>query len=161
MPAQGMHDLQRLPTRTPAHLRRDHADVGGDTGAIRRVEVKDNSVKTSADYLSGYQLVEYDAANQELLRWGISPLLAEIPNNHEHPHQRPQHEADERRRLLLGESAQSHRRGADRSDHRHADASDSFSAGRNAPIVSISSPAGGENFTSGTRADRVDGDRCG
>ena len=46
-------------------------DVAGETGAIRHVEVKDTSVKTSADYLSGYQLVEYNAANQELLRWGM------------------------------------------------------------------------------------------
>ncbi len=64
--------------------------VSGDTGAIRRVEVLDSSAKTSADFLSGYQVVEYDAANQELLRWGINPLLSEVPNYHVEP-TAPQH----------------------------------------------------------------------
>ncbi|MFN8594773.1 MAG: hypothetical protein U0559_01110 [Anaerolineae bacterium] len=67
-------------------------NVSGDTGAIRRVEVLNPSLKTSADFLSGYRaMVEYNAANQELLRWGVNPMFAEMPNNHEHPHS-PAHE---------------------------------------------------------------------
>lgn len=127
--------------------------VGGETGAIKNVEVKDNTVKTSADYLTGYQLVQYDASNNELLRWGVNPLFDELPNNHSGEQAQfgaslhPGHDDDHagffsanvpktpgvaRIDLVTGTLTLA-----------------SFSAGVNAPGVSIISPAGGENFTSG------------
>jgi len=110
--------------------------------------VLDSSAKTSADFLSGYQVVEYNAANQELLRWGISPLLAEIPNNHEHP-SAPAHEVTGDTAFFSMNVPKAN--GVTRIDLITGTlVLDSFSAGPNAPIVSISSPAGGESFTSGT-----------
>ena len=123
-------------------------NVAGDTGAIRHVEVKDNSVKTSADFLSGYQLVEYDAANQELLRWGVNPLFAEIPNNHDGPHG-PTHDGHGDAGFFSANLPKAD--GVARIDLITGTlVLASFSAGTQAPIVSISSPAGGEDFTSGT-----------
>ncbi|HTP09264.1 MAG TPA: dockerin type I domain-containing protein, partial [Anaerolineae bacterium] len=120
----------------------------GDTGAIRLVEVLDPSMKTSADFISSYQVVEYNAANQELLRWGISPLLEDIINNHVEPRV-PAHDVSgdtaffsanvpkapgvTRIVLVTGTLVL-----------------DSFSPGPNPPIVSITSPTGGENFASGS-----------
>ena len=60
-------------------------EVSGETGAIKNVEVKDNTVKTSADYLTGYQLVQYGASNNGLSRWGVQPLFDPLPNHH-HSH---------------------------------------------------------------------------
>jgi hypothetical protein len=139
MSAQAINDPERLHVSgviTP--------DLGGDTGEIRRVEVTDNSIKTSADFLSGYQLVQYDGSNQELLRWGISPLFDEVPNYHDGPPLEvtssvaffsanvPKANGVARIDLITGTLVLA-----------------SFSAGINPPIVSISSPAGGENFISG------------
>jgi hypothetical protein len=33
----------------------------------------------SADYQTGYQLVEFNSGGQELVRWGIQPLLPDLP----------------------------------------------------------------------------------
>jgi hypothetical protein len=122
--------------------------VSGDTGAIRHVEVKDNAVKTSADFLSGYQLVEYNAANQELLRWGINPMFAEISNNHVEPNA-PTHEGHADAGFFSASLPKA--AGVARIDLITGTlVLASFSAGTQAPIVSISSPAGGEAFTSGT-----------
>jgi hypothetical protein len=118
-------------------------DLGGDTGEIRHVEVKDNSIKTSADFLSGYQLVQYDGSNQELLRWGISPLFDEVPNYHDGA-------TPEDSGVAFFSASVPKAAGVARIDLITGTlVLASFSAGLNSPIVSISSPAGGENFTSG------------
>ena len=123
-------------------------DLAGDTGAIRRVEVLDSAAKTSADFLSGYQVVEYNAANQELLRWGISPLSSEIPNHHVEPNQ-PAHEGHSDVAFFSANVPKAN--GVARIDLITGTlVLARFSAGPHAPIVAISSPAGGESFTSGT-----------
>ncbi|MBI5565569.1 MAG: hypothetical protein HY870_11770, partial [Chloroflexi bacterium] len=125
-----------------------------ETGAIKSVEVKDNTVKTSADYLTGYQLVQYNASNIELLRWGVLPLFDELPNNHTPGEQgltsAPQHPGHEENHSGFFSASVPKSAGVARIDLVTGTLTlATFSAGPNAPSVSISNPAGGENFTSG------------
>lgn len=129
-------------------------DVSGETGAIKNVEVKDNSVKTSADYLTGYQLVQYDASNHELLRWGVYPMFDPLPNNHiggeQSANSAPLHPDHEANHSGFFSASVPKAPGVARIDLVTGTLTlASFTAGSNAPQVSISSPAGGENFTSG------------
>jgi hypothetical protein len=92
--------------------------------------------------------VQYDAANQELLRRGINPMFAEMPNNHEGP-LAPAH--DGHSEVAFFSANLPKLTGVARIDLITGTlVLASFSAGSNAPIVSISSPAGGADFTSGT-----------
>ncbi len=135
--------------------------LSGDSGAILEVEVKDPTIKTSADYRSGYELVEYNAGGQELVRWGVLPLFAHEPNNHDiaspppvpvsgpgfFAANLPKMAGVARIDLVKGSVVLA-----------------TFSAGPAAPQVSISSPAGGETFASGSvpvtwTATDADGDR--
>jgi hypothetical protein len=129
-------------------------DVSGETGAIKNVEVKDNTVKTSADYLTGYQLVQYDASNTELLRWGVYPLFEPVPNNHTPGEQGQfsalQHPVHEESHAGFFSANMPEANGVARIDLVTGTLTlATFSAGSTAPVVSISSPAGGEDFTSG------------
>jgi hypothetical protein len=124
-----------------------------ESGAIWNVEVKDNTVKTSADYLTGYQLVQYDASNTELSRWGVLPLFDELPNNHTGEQTlagaaaHPDHDDDH---VGFFSANVPKAAGVARIDLVTGTLTlATFSAGSTAPSVSISSPAGGENFTSG------------
>ncbi len=120
-------------------------EVSGESGAIWAVEVKDATVKTSADYLTGYQLVEYGAGNTELLRWGVLPLFDLEPNDHNT--YAPNHGGNP---LGFFSANLPKIPGVVRIDLVTGTLTlASFIAGSSAPVVSISSPAGGENFTSG------------
>jgi hypothetical protein len=128
-------------------------EVSGESGAIWNVEVKGNTVKTSADYLTGYQLVQYDAGNRELSRWGVNPLFDALPNHHhgEQGQGRPpqDHGAGDSPAGFFSANVPK-AAGVARIDLVTGTLTlATFSAGSTAPQVSISSPAGGENFTSG------------
>jgi len=129
-------------------------DVGGETGAITGVEVKDNTVKTSADYLTGYQLVQYDASNVELSRWGVYPLMESLPNTHTGGEQgqfsAPQHPQHEENHSGFFSASLPKVPGVARIDLVTGTLTlATFSAGTTAPSVSISSPVGGEDYASG------------
>ncbi len=140
---------------------RPAAGATRDTGAILEVEVTDPLVKTSADYQTGYALVEYNASGQELLRWGVLPLFDDEPNNHDIPAPPPV----ETHGPAFFAANLPKMAGVARLDLvKGSTVLASFSAGPTAPQVSISSPAGGENFASGSvpvtwTATDPDGDR--
>jgi hypothetical protein len=119
-----------------------HGDAGA-TGSISHVELKPNSVPLSADYLTDYALVEYDATGAELLRRGVFP----VGDHHTTPHESGDPAPEEGGAALffanLPKAA-----GVTRIDLIHEGAVlATWSGGAAAPSVSITSPAGGESVT--------------
>lgn len=124
----------------------NHADL--ITGSISHVESISNDVKVSADYVSEYQLVQYDAGGNELERWGVYQIKLDDSTPHDHGANRPEHGADSE--ISMFSATLPKMNGVARVDLVHAGTTlASFSAGGSSPTVSISSPSGGETFNDG------------
>jgi len=123
-------------------------------GEISSVEVYGPQIRTSADFRSGYELVQYNAAGQALLRWGVLPLFDLQPNHHPaergvaHGHG-PAHDGDHDDTGFFSASIPK-APGVRRIDLvSGTQVLATFSAGPAAPQVSLSSPAGGGTYNSG------------
>ena len=128
--------------------------VGGDIGEIGSVEVYGPEIRTSVDYRTGYELVQYNAGGQELLRWGVMPLFDLQPNHHPaeiavaHAHG-PDHEEDETNAGFFSASVPK-APGVARIDLvTGTQVLATFRAGANPPQVTLTSPAGGGSYGSG------------
>ncbi|HYF65290.1 MAG TPA: dockerin type I domain-containing protein, partial [Herpetosiphonaceae bacterium] len=114
----------------------------GVTGSIAHVELKPNSVPLSADYISGYELVEYDAAGAELLRQGVFP----VGDHHTTPHESDDGDAHGSAAIFFANLPRA--AGVARLDLvREGAVLATWSGGAAAPGVSITSPTGGESVT--------------
>lgn len=128
----------------------------GDDGAVFN-EVYGPQIRTSADFRTGYELVQYSAGGQELLRWGVLPLFDLQPNHHPEDafavgaaHGRgPAHAGDHEDAGFFSASIPKVP-GVRRIDLvSGTQVLATFSAGPALPQVSLSSPAGGGTYNSG------------
>jgi hypothetical protein len=134
--------------------------VGGASASFEDVEVKGPQVKTSASYVSGFDLVQYDGSGNELLRWGILPLNDFQPNHHpggdpnasaaaQNAVAHPDHALDSPVGLFSANVPKAP--GVARIDLLSGtQVLASYTAGTSAPQVSISSPTAGQSFSGGS-----------
>lgn len=131
------------------------------SGAIWQVEYKASTVKTSADYQSGYALVQYNAAGVPLQRWGVLPLFTGEPHNHEGG---SSGRAETRADGGFFSANIPKAPGVTRIDLVQAGTTlATWRGGATPPSISLISPVGGENLTSGDlvvtwNASDADGD---
>lgn len=120
------------------------------TGAIWQVEYKDQTAKVSADYQMGYELVQYNVAGTALERWGVLPVFPGDSNQQHTEHRPDATHHDHQTKSGVFSASILKAAGVVRVDLVHAGTTlATWTGGATPPSVSISSPAGGETFTSG------------